>query len=219
VVSRLPLFPLPTVAVPGLVMPLHVFEPRYRLLVQALTALPESALRRFGIIAVRPGQDATDPDVSQLYEIGCTTELREVTPHPDGRYDIVVVGQDRFRLIDIDSSATAAYPTGIVEFLLESEGEADLSELTAHIGELFERYRRVLHLDVTQVPDDPRTISYLIAAAMVLELPQRQALLEKRTTAERLVAEATLLRRERALIEAFGTLPATEQTLTAANPS
>lgn len=217
--SRLPLFPLHTVAVPGLVLPLHVFEPRYRVLIQALMNLPESAPRRFGIIALRPGQETTDHGIPRLHEVGCTTELREVTPHPDGRFDIIAVGQDRFRLIDIDQTVTTPYLTGVVEFLPEPDGEPDLSLLTAHASQLFDRYRKALKIDITELPDDPQVVSYLIAAAMVLELPRRQALLEYPTTAERLTAEVSLLRQERTFIEAFGTLPASELTLTTPNLS
>jgi uncharacterized protein len=210
---------LHTVAVPGLVLPLHVFEPRYRVLVQALMNLPKSAPRRFGIIALRTGQEVGEEGLPQLHDIGCSTELREVTPHPDGRYDIITVGQDRFRLIDIDRTAKTPYLTGVVEFLPESAGEPDLSLVTVRASQLFDRYRRALKIDITDLPDDPQVVSYLIAAAMVLELPRRQALLEYPTTAERLTAEISLLRRESALIEAFGTIPASELTLAAPNPS
>ena len=58
--TRLPLFPLSTVLVPGLVLPLHVFEPRYRILVQALLELPEGAERRFGVVAIRSGREVGD---------------------------------------------------------------------------------------------------------------------------------------------------------------
>src|SRR5450631_2620869 len=56
--TRLPIFPLGTVLVPGLVLPLHIFEPRYRLLIEALMALPEGATRQFGVIALRSGSEA-----------------------------------------------------------------------------------------------------------------------------------------------------------------
>jgi Lon protease-like protein len=182
-------------------------------LIQALMNLPESAPRRFGIIALRPGQGTDEHGDPQLHEVGCTTLLREVTPHPDGRYDIIAVGQDRFRLLEIDRTSTASYLTGVVELLPEPDGESDLYLLTAHASQLFNRYRQSLKIDLTELPDDPQVVSYLIAAAMVLELPRRQALLEQPTTSERLAAEIPLLRQERAFIEAFGTLPASELTL------
>lgn len=217
--SRLPLFPLNTVLVPGLVLPLHVFEPRYRVLVQALTSLPESAPRQFGVVALRSGGEVGDTGLPSLYPVGCAAELREVTPHADGRFDIVSVGQTRFQLLGFDESAGTPYHTGLVEFLAENDGDDDLALLTARAIDLFARYRDSLGVEVTELPDDPRVVSYLVAAAMVLEIPERQALLEQPTTAGRLEAELGLLRRERTLIDAFRTLPSMELTTTAPNPN
>ena len=99
--TRLPLFPLATVLVPGLVLPLHVFEPRYRELVERLMALPEGATRQFGVIALRAGAEGEGEGTGALHAVGCTAELREVTPYADGRFDIVSVGETRFRLTEI----------------------------------------------------------------------------------------------------------------------
>jgi uncharacterized protein len=209
--TRLPLFPLSTVLVPGLVMPLHVFEARYRILVQALMALPEGAPRRFGVIAIRSGKES-DSCPSQLYPVGCTAELREVTPHEDGRFDIVVVGQNRFELADLDRDAGTPYLTGVVNLLDEPLGEGDVDNLAASVDRQFVRYRERLGVEVTDLPDDPQVISYLITAAMVLDLPERQRLLELPTVSERLRAQILLLRNETALIRAFRTLPATDLT-------
>ena len=74
----------------------------------------------------------------------------------------------------------------------------------------FADYRRRLRVEVTELPEDARVVSYLVAAAMVLDLPERQDLLEQPTTALRLRAEADLLRRERALVGAFDALPAVD---------
>ena len=87
--ERLPLFPLGTVLFPGLVLPLHIFEPRYRTLVADLVALPESEPRRFGVVAIRAGREVGADGVRALHAVGCTAELRQVQRHEDGRYDIV----------------------------------------------------------------------------------------------------------------------------------
>ena len=94
VATRLPLFPLNAVLVPGLVLPLHIFEPRYRVLVQALLELPEDAERRFGVVAIRSGREVGADGVRALHAVGCTAELREVTPYADGRFDLVDRGRD-----------------------------------------------------------------------------------------------------------------------------
>ncbi len=214
---RLPLFPLRTVLVPGLVLPLNVFEERYQLLVQALLSLPEGAPRQFGVVALRTAAEVGPlPAVGEtaldlLHGVGCSAELREVTPYSDGRFEIVTVGASRFRLAGLDLTTGTPYLTGLVDFLPEPDGVTEPEELSAlrrQVEAQFADYRRRLGAELTDLPDDARVVSYLVAAAMVLELPHRQRLLELTTTAERLRAEVTLLRRERSLVSAFGALPA-----------
>jgi Lon protease-like protein len=210
VATRLPLFPLNSVLVPGLVLPLHVFEPRYRVLVQALMELPEDAERRFGVVAIRSGREVGADGVSALHGVGCTAELREVTPYADGRFDLVTVGETRFRLVGLDEDAGTPYHTGFVDFLPERDGDGDVIGLARQVTARFGEYRERLGVDVTELPEQPQVVSYLVAAAVVLDLPDRQALLEQPTTAERLRAELELLRREVALVGAFRSLPAVE---------
>jgi Lon protease-like protein len=221
VTTRLPLFPLNAVLVPGLVLPLHVFEPRYRVLVQALMALPEGATRHFGVIAMRSGGEVAGrgSDEPALYDVGCTAELREVTPYADGRFDIVSVGETRFRLLELDRDAGTPYQTGLVELLPEQDGPGDLPRLADEAIRLFTRYREALGVELSELPDDPQVVSYLVAAAVVLDLPERQALLETPTTAARLRAELDLLRRERAMVSTFHALPAVDLTKSPVNPN
>jgi uncharacterized protein len=181
VAIRLPLFPLGTVLVPGLVLPLHVFEPRYRILIQSLMDLPEGAPRLFGVIAARVGQSAAS--VAEMYDVGCTAQLREVTPYEDGRFDIVAVGQTRFRLRGLDEDAGTPYLTGLVELMGEPDGETDLSDVAELVALRF---------------------------AALLPLSERQELLATLTTADRLLTELGLLRREIGLVDAFGALPAVD---------
>lgn len=206
--TRLPLFPLGTVLVPGLVLPLHVFEPRYRVLVQALLELPESAPRQFGVIAIKAGREVGEQGVQALFDVGCTAELREVTPYSDGRYDIVSVGQSRFRLVDLDGAAGTPYHTGKVEFLDETDGEGDIELLAEQVALRFAAYRDRLGVEQSEVPTEPSVLSYLVAAVAILDLPERQSLLEQPSTADRLRSELAMLRREIGLLDAFRALPA-----------
>src|ERR1700744_6020554 len=97
--EMLPLFPLGAVLYPGMLLPLHIFEERYRQLVRDLLDGPQ--LRRFGVIAIRKGRETGIGGVQSLYEIGCTATLRRVDQHEDGRFDIVTVGTQRFRLLTL----------------------------------------------------------------------------------------------------------------------
>ena len=115
VTAGLPLFPLGTVLFPGLVLPLHVFEERYRRLVRDLVAEPE-AERRFGVIAIREGREVGSDGVRALHPVGCIARLRRVDPYDDGRFDILSTGSQRFRLDEVDTSLP--YLRGDVEIFI-----------------------------------------------------------------------------------------------------
>lgn len=119
-VETLPLFPLGTVLMPGAPLPLHIFEPRYRQLTIDLVtgAFPG---KQFGVVAVREGW-GPDDGMPGLHEVGCTAALREVRRLPDGRFDILTVGDRRFRLLAVDDTA-APYLTASVEWLPDLEGD------------------------------------------------------------------------------------------------
>src|SRR5579859_1264179 len=118
--ETLPLFPLGTVLFPGLLLPLHIFEERYRQLIGDLQAGPEP--RQFGVIAIRQGRETGVAGIQELHETGCTATLRQVKELEDGRYDIVTVGTHRFRLAGLDDSKP--YLQGEVDLLTEEAGEA-----------------------------------------------------------------------------------------------
>lgn len=218
---RLPLFPLGSVLFPGLVLPLNVFEPRYRLLVQDLVgdgaAGGEDAdgVRGFGVVAIKAGHEVGEDNVQALHTVGCVALVREVTETDDGRYELVTVGASRFRVVGIDTEAGTPYLTALVEPFGEDDEEDDdsdgrLTVLTDAVARSFDEYRDTLDIGGAEAPDDPRVLSYLVAAAMVLDLDTRQRLLEAPDTVTRLQAELEVLRREIALITAFGAVPATE---------
>jgi uncharacterized protein len=136
VVETLPLFPLGTVLMPGAPLPLHIFEPRYRQLTIDLVTGAVSG-KQFGVVAVREGW-GPDDGPEGLHEIGCTAELREVRRLPDGRFDVLTVGDRRFRLLDVDES-TAPYLVANVEWIPDREGD-DPTDL-----EPLERAARAAH--------------------------------------------------------------------------
>ena len=216
----LPLFPLNTVLVPGLVLPLHIFELRYRELVEELLANPDEDAREFGIVAVRDGRDVDRDGILALYPVGTSVVLRQAERLPDGRFDIVTTGRRRFRISSIDTAASLI--RGEVDFLddVTDPGDAILAE---QVALRFAAYRlalsgRVVDEDelaidvVEELPDDPVVLSYLVTAAMVLPAQERQDLLAADTTALRLTAERALLWRETGLISALGAVPAIDIT-------
>jgi len=212
VTERLPLFPLSTVLYPGLQLPLHIFEERYRQLVHDLTTGDEQP-GAFGVIAIRSGREAGQARPA-LYDVGCTATLRSAEALPDGRFDILGSGTRRFRLHEVDASG--AYLVGNVEYLSEQIGE-DAPALTRATAAAYLNYVDQLLSSAGQaprtdreLPTDPLLLSYLVAAAMVLDLRDKQQLLEAPDAAARLRAELALLRRERQLLTHLPSLPGTD---------
>ncbi|MEU7754001.1 LON peptidase substrate-binding domain-containing protein [Micromonospora sp. NPDC049101] len=219
--ARLPVFPLATVLFPGLVLPLHIFEERYRALVRHLVDLPEGAPREFGVVAIQsgwevapagPGARAT-PSGGEvtLHEVGCTAELRQVTELADGGFDIVTVGRRRFRIAEVDDSA-APYLTADVEWLPEPAGPDEVAELlAARVIAVFRQYLGLIRSDPEeiseQLPEDPTVLSHLVAATAALTVDDRQRLLAIDDTAARLRAELRLLNREAALLRQVRAVP------------
>src|SRR5580692_733946 len=204
--ETLPLFPLGTVLFPGLLLPLHIFEDRYRQLVRDLVSQPEP--RRFGVVAIREGRETGIEGVSALYEIGCTATLRRVSERDDGRYDLVTVGADRFRLIALDDSKP--YFQGEVEFLPENaSGEAATGSAVHAVQRAFHA-RGAPQVSIPELPDDPLSLSYLVAASIIADLHDRQALLAEPDALRRLTAERTLLSRETSMLRSLTSTPAPE---------
>jgi Lon protease-like protein len=228
----LPLFPLSTVLFPGMRLPLHVFEDRYRQLVGDLETAPEP--RRFGVIAIRKGREVGADGVTALYETGCVAAIRQITPHPDGRFDLATVGTQRFRLLTLDR--TRAYFQGQIEILPdepvipdESVPAAAGAEAVARAAALaqagFRAYLNALAdrgggvISIADLPDEPVLLSYVIGAAMIIDLPERQSLLTAHDALRRLRLERSLLTRETGILRATTSRPATDYTYERFSPN
>ena len=204
----IPLFPLGSVLVPGLVLPLHIFEPRYRQLVSDIGDLPEEE-RGFGIVAIRDGREVGVDGVRALHDVGTIASLREVSMHPDGRSDIVTVGTERFRIVRLVDGKP--YAQAEIEILAEEPGDASLP-LARSVDARFRAYRELLseETDESELPDDPRVLSYLVAAAVVADVETRQSFLGAPDDSARLRAELDFLRREVAVVQSLPSLPAVD---------
>ena len=220
--ETLPLFPLGTVLYPGLVLPLNIFEERYRQLVHDLLEGPEP--RRFGVIAIRKGRETGVDGISALHEIGCTATLREVAEQDDGRFHLVTVGSQRFRLASLDDSRP--YLQGQVELLEEAIGDEAAARLAAQaVQRSFRGYVEALasqqsvEVSLPELPDDPLLLSYLVAASMILDLPVRQQLLAEPDAERRLGAERALLAREITMLRSLTATPAPDLRNTPYNPN
>ena len=167
--EQLPIFPLNTVVFPGVTLPLHVFEDRYRALVHHLLGISDRSLRLFGIVAIREGYEVGQHGAQSVHRVGCVVQMTSVAPHSDGRFDIEVVGRQRMRLDRLDFSEK--YLVGEVE-VVDEETRTNPAAVTeaARARETFARYRdQLLQLrgvDVLdgELPRDPVYLSYALAA-------------------------------------------------------
>ncbi|GAA2724794.1 MULTISPECIES: LON peptidase substrate-binding domain-containing protein [Streptomyces] len=242
--ARLPLFPLNSVLFPGLVLPLNVFEQRYRALMRDLAALPDDGPRRFGVVAIRDGHEVAPsapglpegmspepgpasgfgPDpMRAFYAVGCVADLTSVRARPDGTYEVLATGTTRFRLRSVDASG--AYLTGECEHIEEEQGEG-AGVLASGVVRAFRAYQKRLAganesslARQSELPGEPRVLSYLVAAAAVLDTPAKQRLLQAPDTASRLADELRLLRAETAVISKLPSLPAVALTQRPTSPN
>jgi len=212
--DRLPLFPLGLVLLPGLLLPLHVFEERYRVLVRDLLELPEQQ-QRFGVVAIREGREVGADGVTALHEVGCVAQLRRVETYEDGRYDLVTTGADRFRLTGLDTSGP--YLVGEVEWLPDDMGPAQEAPLLdSAVRAALRDYLAALgqasgeDVELPELPSSSLVLGYLVAATVLLDLDDRQALLAAVDGATRLRAELSVLRREGTLLRVLRAAPSPE---------
>lgn len=214
VVETIPIFPLGTVLLPGASLPLHIFEPRYR---QLTTDLVTGVVpgRAFGVVAVRPGFDPNNGDADALHHVGCTARVQEVRRLPDGRFDMVTVGERRFTLHGV-SATDAPYLTGTVEWVPDSDPEPLVSRqvvpaLVHAARSAHHRYCQVAwkrdDWDSPEADVDPATLAHLLASDALLPLDDKQALLEETSHVARLRLLRRLLVRETTFLSELRAVP------------
>lgn len=135
---EIPLFPLHTVLCPGIALPLHVFEPRYRLLTDRCIALDAP----FGVVLIREGREVGGESVS-IAGVGTLAEIRQATRYPDGRYDLLVVGASRFAVETVD---TEREPYLVAEVATLDDELGETERATRLAARTMRRFVDYLHL-------------------------------------------------------------------------
>ncbi|WP_405799980.1 LON peptidase substrate-binding domain-containing protein [Streptomyces sp. NBC_01506] len=243
--AHLPLFPLNAVLFPGLVMPLNIFEERYRAMMRELLKTDESEPRPFVVVAIRDGHEVAptasgmpDPTavpergpaagfgpepMTAFHQVGCVADATTIRERPDGSFEVVATGTSRVRLLSVDTGGP--YLTAEVEDVAEDSGEG-AGALAEGVLRAFRSYQKRLagarerSLSTgDNLPGEPSVVSYLVAAAAVLDTPVKQRLLEAPDTVTRLREELKLLRAETAVIRHLPSLPAVDLTLKPTSPN
>ena len=217
----LPMFPLNAVVFPGMTVPLHVFEDRYRALVRHLLQVEEPADRVFGTVAIREGYELGEHGAQSVYRVGCLLQLTEVERRPDGTFDVVAVGRDRLRLDRMERGGD--FPTGVADVVEEPPADVP-GEVMDRARATFTAYRAAiaeLQGDPFSgtLPRDPDYLAWTLSALSPLPMAERQSLLEAPDAEARLVLVTRLLREELRAINVIPSLPATQVASTAWSPN
>lgn len=178
--TLLPIFPLELVLLPGAILPLHIFEPRYREMIgECLTQK-----REFGVVRV---ETRTETKEQRLADIGCTAQITSVAKtYDDGRLDILVRGSQRFEILRVDTSR--AFLQADILNLHDESAPSTADDMTRAIA----LHGEILTLAGAQ-PESSATIqegllSFHLASSLPLDLDFKQHLLETRSESERIHA-------------------------------
>jgi Lon protease-like protein len=199
---KLPLFPLHTVLFPGMALPLHIFEPRYRLMIDRCLKTGGT----FGIVLISSGREVGEPAVP--HSVGTTAHISGAERLPDGRLNIEVVGQQRFHILSLEDDQ--AYLTGAIEeFPLAGSDERPARHSARALLPWLGRYLTLLgekaeaKFDHSALPRDPASVGYLAAIVAQIPMAEKQRLLSLATAIELLEHERAIYRRETALLRAM----------------
>lgn len=191
---ELPLFPLNVVLFPGTVLPLHIFEPRYRQMVVDC----QREGKPFGVVLARPESEYLR-EVPHL--VGTMAEINNLDQLEDGRYILMAVGTKRFRILSQHNDKP--YLSGLVELYEDAlETGNALFEQVEQARDLFGNYLRLLIQDageqeiLANIPDEAEELSLFVASFLDVQDEQKQHFLEMTSTQQRLGEEIDILRRE-----------------------
>lgn len=186
-VAELPVFPLPVVLFPSVPLPLHIFEPRYRQMLNDIRVTNN-------LFGVSYFDSSTATNVSPpVGDVGCVAEVTETQSFADGRSNILTLGVVRYRIESYVDRGDPYLVAKISYFEDNEEDEDALAGPTRQVAEAFTRIAqavRTINDERASLPDisdtEPQRLSFLVAAAMEIEAEMKQELLEMRSTFERL---------------------------------
>ncbi len=186
-IKHLPIFPLPLVMLPNELLPLHIFEDRYRQMLKDV----EKEGNFFGVTLFDPQESFIEKPATGT--VGCVAEIRESETLPDGRSNILTLGLVRFRLIDYVDAGEPYLVCNIEVFEDDKENPKELDPLSNEVFALFERMANAafkMSGNRGSLPEiqraDPEALSFLVTAAFNFENEKKYRLLEMTSTLERL---------------------------------
>ncbi len=205
--AEIALFPLNTVLFPGMLLPLHIFEPRYRRMIHDCQEeqKPFGLVLAGGSVSDVAGTNWGRPTEAAPHTVGTTAHLQHIERLPDGRFNIAVVGRDRFRIVGFRFDQP--YLVGQIEpFPLDSGDPPAVAARSRQVHDLFGGYVAALEavvgqsLNVQEDVTDAESLAHLVAIVLQVNLEIKQRLLAAPTLAEMLAMERQLLETETAIL-------------------
>lgn len=198
----IPLFPLNTVLFPGMPLNLHIFEERYKLMMNTCI----ESRQPFGVVLILDGEEAGSA-LAKPHLIGCTAQIKQVQPLSEGRMNISAVGRERFQVTRLNWEK--AYLMGTVELIPMPEGDKDaLFRDSRFLRAWVKRYLEILgksgQINVAEVdlPGHPSALAYLSAVLLQQMTPgKKQELLAAESKATMVAALREIYRREVTLMQ------------------
>ena len=203
----LPLFPLNTVLFPGMPLKLHIFEERYKHMINECT----EAQKPFGVVLIESGDEALG-ELPHPHLIGTTAYITQVQRLPFGRMNILAVGKDRFRVTSL--SHEKPFLSGLVDLIpLVQDDNVALQRSERQLRPLLNRYLAALseaglQFEAADLPEDALALAYLAAVVLQTEAHHKQQILEAVNTTQLLQRLTSTYRREVAMLDVMLTSPA-----------
>lgn len=199
--ADLPLFPLNTVLFPGMQLKLHIFEERYKIMINECS----EERKPFGVVLIKSGEEALG-SLAVPHDIGCTAQITDIQHLQFGRMNIVAMGQQRFRINKITQEHP--YLLGDVEFFSPDNDNDEISQYySKQLRPLIIRYLKILseageiQFDPDHIPHDPKSLAHVGSILLQSENDQKQRLLESDTTSSLLKHLVEIYKLETLLLE------------------
>ena len=176
--NQLPLIPLNVVLFPGNILPLHIFESRYKLMVE-FCVQHESC---FGVVLIKKGKEIGGMSVPYL--VGTSVQIIETDYQEDGRINLITLGQHRFEILDLVYDRPYLVGEVRTQSLESQKGSDNLEKITSIARELYENYETLLSKTISdwklpdRIPSSPDQLSSQIGTRLQITLREKQEMLE-----------------------------------------
>lgn len=198
--ETIPLFPLNTVLFPGMLLPLHIFEERYKQMIGDCMARSKP----FGVVLMKSGQ-AEGPLQGELHTIGTTARVARAAQLSDGRMNIMTIGQQRFRIIELHPHQKPYLMATIEHFPLTTSDTTTsiANQVATRLTHYLSKFKKLgkVRVNLNQFPSDPQTLAYLTGVVLPVESQQKQKILSMESAAAMLEYEHRLLRHELTILD------------------